>query len=104
MMQATYVHGDIRAFNTVFEGSKGFLIDFDFGGKKVEQLFYPQGYNQLLPDGFRKGKGGMKIEAWHDWSALGWLIFLSISSRNQKPKMSNSFCICTWNARNIGRH
>jgi serine/threonine protein kinase len=74
--EAGYVHGDIRAYNTLFQGSQGFLIDFDFGGKKCEQLFYPQGYNQLLPDGMRKGRGGMKIEVWHDWYALGWLIFV----------------------------
>ena len=74
--EAGYVHGDIRAYNTLFQGSQGFLIDFDFGGKKCEQLFYPQGYNQLLPDGMRKGRGGMQIEVWHDWYALGWLIFV----------------------------
>ena len=76
--KAGYVHGDIRAFNTVFgneEGGRGCLIDFDFSGKMGE-VFYPDGYKPLLDDGFRDGKGGKEIKAWHDWHALGSLIFV----------------------------
>ena len=72
---AGYVHGDIRAYNTVFqENGMGFLIDFDFSGK-VGKAFYPKGYNALLDDGFRIGEGGKEIEKWQDWYALGQLIF-----------------------------
>ena len=74
--QAGYVHGDIRAFNTVFSGRQGggYLIDFDFSGK-MGDVFYPTGYNQFLADGYRIGTGGNIIEKWHDWYALGMLIF-----------------------------
>jgi serine/threonine protein kinase len=75
--RAGYVHGDIRAFNTVFpeeEGDQGCLIDFDYSGKAGE-VVYPKGYNRNLDDGERTGKGGNKIEKWQDWYALGQLIF-----------------------------
>ena len=73
--RAGYVHGDIRAHNTVFsEGGTGFLIDFDNSGKAGE-VVYPKGYNPLLPDGDRRGKGGEKIKVWQDWYALGRLFF-----------------------------
>jgi serine/threonine protein kinase len=78
-----FVHGDIRASNTVLNYSdtddnkdpEGWLIDFDFGGRKTEAK-YPDGYNAYLPDGLRySGKKGAEIETWHDWYALGRLIF-----------------------------
>eukprot|EP00980_Cylindrotheca_fusiformis_P015694 scaffold4526_cov87-Cylindrotheca_fusiformis.AAC.1 len=49
-----FVHGDIRAFNTVFGENKnqGWLIDFDFGGKDGS-VVYPEGYRQSLVDGDR---------------------------------------------------
>ena len=75
--KAGYVHGDIRAYNTVFseqKGGPGFLIDFDFSGKKGN-AFYPKGYNPLLPDGYRRGEGGKEIKVWEDWSAFGKLTF-----------------------------
>ena len=71
-----YVHGDVRSYNTAFpenEGDQGYLIDFDYSGKAGE-VVYPQGYNRLMPDGYRIG-GKAKIEKWHDWHALGALIF-----------------------------
>ena len=71
-----FVHGDIRAFNTVFneEDSEGYLIDFDYGGRKNEAR-YPKGYRWELKDGHRLGSEGNNIEPWHDWYALGQLIF-----------------------------
>jgi hypothetical protein len=72
-----YVHADIRAYNTVFseqKGGPGFLIDFDFSGRKGKAV-YPKGYNPLLPDGYRSGEGGEKIKVWEDWSAFGKLTF-----------------------------
>ena len=72
-----FVHGDIRAFNTVFgneSNEPGCLIDFDFGGRKGERC-YPKGYRQFLGDGSRIGQGGEVILEWHDWFALGNLIF-----------------------------
>ena len=72
-----FVHGDIRAFNTVFgneSNEPGCLIDFDFGGRKGERC-YPKGYRQFLGDGSRIGQGGEVILEWHDWFALGRLIF-----------------------------
>jgi hypothetical protein len=72
-----FVHGDIRAFNTVFgneSNEQGCLIDFDFGGRKGERC-YPKGYRGALEDGSRVGQGGEKILVWHDWFALGQLIF-----------------------------
>ena len=73
--KAGYVHGDIRAHNTVFsEGGTGFLIDFDNSGKAGEAV-YPKGYNPLLLDGYRVGREGEKIKVWEDWYALGRLFF-----------------------------
>ena len=77
---AGFVHGDIRAYNMVFgerdesNVPKGWLIDFDFGGE-VGKVFYPPGYKEALKDGTRMGKEGQPIEMWHDWSALGNIIF-----------------------------
>ena len=89
------VHGDIRAFNMVFnhsEGdaidsqtpptsfnpSKGCLIDFDFGGKcDVDTpVLYPRGYKSSLDDGRRRGMAGRKISKYDDWYALGKVIFV----------------------------
>lgn len=77
---AGFVHGDIRAFNTVVsdQADQGGLIDFDFSG--IPGHAYPQGYVQCLPDGRRLGNGkdkGIhdKLRYWHDWYALGKLIF-----------------------------
>jgi hypothetical protein len=72
-----FVHGDIRAFNTVFgneSNEQGCLIDFDFGGYKGKR-FYPKGYRRALEDGYRVGQGGQEILEWPDWFALGRLIF-----------------------------
>ena len=75
-----YVHGDIRAYNMVLNyedanNPKGWLIDFDFGGRINERPKYPSGYVHSLDDGFRLGKPGKAIEDDHDWYALGQIIF-----------------------------
>jgi hypothetical protein len=72
-----YVHGDIRGFNIVFGEDRSCLIDFDFGGKedRVPVVKYPKGYRRTLVDGVRIGKGEQEILKWHDWYALGNLIF-----------------------------
>ena len=75
--EAGYVHGDIRAFNTAFpetQGGPGYLIDFDFSGN-AGQVTYPTGYVPRLDDGNRFGFGGKPMEQWHDWYALGKLMF-----------------------------
>ena len=71
-----FVHGDIRGFNTVFgEDGEGCLIDFDFGGK-AGRAQYPNGYRQALLDGKRFVDNNSRIiQKWHDWYALGRLIF-----------------------------
>ena len=78
-----FVHGDIRAFNTVFDydddddpakDSLGYLIDFDFGGLEGK-VTYPGGYQRFLEDGERIGYGNREIRKWHDWYAIGTLIF-----------------------------
>jgi hypothetical protein len=71
-----FVHGDIRGFNTVFdENGWGCLIDFDLGGEHGNAQ-YPRGYQHLLDDGKRlRADGSSMIEKWHDWFALGRLIF-----------------------------
>lgn len=71
-----FVHGDIRAFNTVFgeQDDEGWLIDFDFGGQ-IGATYYPDGYRRNLDDGTRIGCEKAIIEKWHDWYALGKLIF-----------------------------
>jgi hypothetical protein len=77
--RAGFVHGDIRGFNTVFGGERdGGLIDFDFGGKPGRR--YPKGYRSVLADGHRSGGGEDEdrdntLAYWHDWYALGRLIF-----------------------------
>ena len=72
-----FVHGDIRGFNVVFcaTDEEGWLIDFDFGGQPGRK--YPKGYRTALDDGLRLGdaKGETKILPWHDWFALGTLLF-----------------------------
>jgi hypothetical protein len=80
-----FVHGDIRAYNTVLQYSKtsdkeepkGWLIDFDLGGK-AGQAKYPIGYVTSLNDGRRSHVcyEGSLILKWHDWYALGQLIFM----------------------------
>jgi hypothetical protein len=73
--EAGYVHGDIRAFNTVFKNEKeGWLIDFDFGGK-FPGIKYPAGYKPVLEDGRRVGQEKESITPREDWYALGKLIF-----------------------------
>jgi hypothetical protein len=70
---------------------QGWLIDFDYGGKKVNDAHganendignsvkinptYPEGYMYDLADGFRKGVGGKCITYDDDWYALGRVIF-----------------------------
>ncbi len=73
-----YVHGDIRAFNVVFGREGAGLIDFDLSGKP--NTTYPPGYKMKLLDGDRIGNGEAesrhnKLEFWHDWYALGKMIF-----------------------------
>jgi serine/threonine protein kinase len=76
-----YVHGDIRAYNIIFNENEdkrqGWLIDFDFGGKCVGEslVTYPPRYMSALDDGQRIGKSYKIIQKWHDWYALGQLIF-----------------------------
>ncbi|KAG7357994.1 hypothetical protein IV203_014581 [Nitzschia inconspicua] len=73
--RAGFVHGDIRGYNTVFKDDKeGWLIDFDFGGK-INMQTYPKGYNRNLDDGRRLGYEGDIITKYHDWFALGKLMF-----------------------------
>ncbi len=73
-----YVHGDIRGFNVLFSENGGGLIDFDFSGTPDDT--YPPGYRRSLTDGDRIGDGkpeseDKKLAFWHDWYALGKLIF-----------------------------
>ena len=74
-----YVHGDVRGFNVVFAKDGG-LIDFDLGGKAGERT-YPPGYQRVLVDGVRRGTGDAgqpnnQLQYFHDWFALGKLIFV----------------------------
>ena len=87
-----FVHGDIRAYNMVLQydaesdqvdcgrnnvsvnDCKGWLIDFDYGGKHAE-VEYPKGYRHLLDDGIRPGKEGDNITIMDDWKSLIGLIF-----------------------------
>jgi serine/threonine protein kinase len=85
-----YVHGDIRAYNMVlnYENSKdlkGWLIDFDFGGRIDESPKYPSGYVKSLDDGFRRGEPGETITVEDDWFALGQVIFqcYSLDHKNE---------------------
>lgn len=72
-----YLHGDIRGFNVLF-GDEGGLIDFDFGG--IPGKAYPEGYRQILTDGWRIGTSyaddtDNELQFYHDWFALGRLMF-----------------------------
>jgi hypothetical protein len=70
-----YVHGDVRAYNIIFSGDDGHLIDFDIGGLDEESTKYPEGYNSALNDGIRRGKEGVRIRKYHDWRALIHVLF-----------------------------
>ena len=50
------------------------MIDFDFSGIAGE-VTYPAGYVTCMGDGDRIGFGKETIEKWHDWYALGRVIF-----------------------------
>ena len=86
-----YVHGDIRAYNTVLKynttisdqsaagssderSAEGWLIDFDYGGKHVDDVCYPKGYKDMMYDGKRPGKEKKKITYKDDWKSLIGLI------------------------------
>jgi serine/threonine protein kinase len=73
--EQNFVHGDIRAFNIVFNGNDGKLIDFDLSGEAGEKR-YPPGYMSTLPDAIRCGHALSLIEKHHDWYALGNVIFI----------------------------
>ena len=87
--EAKFVHGDIRAFNTIFGGKgnedEGYLIDFDFSGEAGEP--YPAGYKKELVDGGRTTDPNNTLQKWHDWYALGTLMFYihEFSSPKDKP-------------------
>jgi Protein kinase domain len=72
--EQNFVHGDIRAFNMVFDGEDGRLIDFDLSGLEGK-TWYPLGYKYELPDALRCGHAHSLIEKHHDWYALGKVIF-----------------------------
>ena len=87
-----FVHGDIRAYNMILQydtsttspksdqggasskSCKGWLIDFDLGGKQGV-VSHPKGYEGLLNDGHRPGREGNRITIMDDWKALIGLIF-----------------------------
>ena len=72
-----FVHGNIRAFNTIFSNEVDFpayLISFDLGGQHGKAT-YPKWYHGLFGDGLSIGVGGKPIMKWHDWYALGQLMF-----------------------------
>ena len=87
-----FVHGDIRAYNMVLQydslsseieqraigtscgNAKGWLIDFDYGGKNGG-VKYPKGYQHLLDDGKRPGEAGNMITIMDDWKSLINLLF-----------------------------
>ena len=99
--EAGYFHGDIRACNTLFpeeEGASGCLIDFDFSGK-AGTVCYPNGYIRGLPDGDRMGFENEKIEKWHDWYALGQLMFIIhqfVPPEGDLFTMEDYMCIEDW--------
>eukprot|EP00980_Cylindrotheca_fusiformis_P015553 scaffold4438_cov91-Cylindrotheca_fusiformis.AAC.1 len=50
-------------------------LDFDIGGKIGGSTMYPTGYSIFRPDGVSTGIDRQEILTWHDWFALGQLIF-----------------------------
>jgi hypothetical protein len=72
---ATIVAGTNQGgFGNESNEQNGCLIDFDFGGKESNPT--PRACcRRVLEDGYRVGRGGQKILEWHDWFALGRLIF-----------------------------
>jgi hypothetical protein len=94
MMHADgFVHADIRAFNIVFNGDEGRLIDFDFSGK-VGEAKYPDGYVHYLDDGHRVGRSLQKVEKWHDWAALLNVIFVV---HGLQPPLGSIDLLNRWN-------
>jgi serine/threonine protein kinase len=89
--KAGFLHGDIRAYNTVIHNENaGWLIDFDYGGKISDRPKYPDGYRDALTDGHRIGSSTANEEMlpWHDWYALGHLIFFIHMLKYDWNKMS----------------
>jgi serine/threonine protein kinase len=74
--QQACVHGDIRAYNIIFAGDTGYLIDFDISGLDKESTRYPEGYNRTLKDGSRRGTEGARIRKWHNWRDLIFILFV----------------------------
>jgi hypothetical protein len=72
MHENGYVHGDVRCANVVFGKC---LIDFDLGGRVEDAPTYPDGFQNTLVDGSRRGRSGQKITKSDDWYALLTVIF-----------------------------
>jgi hypothetical protein len=73
-----FVHGDVRACNTVFWAESSHLIDFDFGGEVGGQYppKFPENYQFDLSDGERKRRRpSSEISRIDDVFALMRLIF-----------------------------
>ena len=83
------VHGDIRAFNIVFKDEqKGWLIDFDYGGK-AGVARYPANFNfTILKDGKRIEADRGKIDKFHDYYALWHLMYSIHDSQRSKRAIS----------------
>ncbi|KAG7358024.1 RIO1 family protein [Nitzschia inconspicua] len=94
--KAGFVHGDIRAYNIVFKDhKKGWLIDFDFGGKSDVQT-HPKGYQSALSDGNRIGEEGKAITKYHDWYTLGMLMFTIHKIHKDALSRENMLMILRW--------
>jgi hypothetical protein len=94
-----FVHGDIRGFNTVFSENEGegWLIDFDLAaGKYNQQLCSPEATN-YLDDGMRC-ENMRSVKKWHDWYALGQLIFIVTALILLRPELitGNSIDVLKW--------
>ena len=80
-------HGDIRAYNVLFDESAVKLIDFDFSGKS-DTASYPQGYNSDIRDGGRHSlaKEGTRLQQVHDWYAV-FKIFELMEPTEKNPEI-----------------
>ncbi|KAG7341228.1 hypothetical protein IV203_023179 [Nitzschia inconspicua] len=86
---------EVEESSIIKDNEKGWLIDFDFGGKSGKQSYH-KGYRRNLDDGTRLGEEGKAITKHHDWYALGMLMFTIHKIPEDAQSSENMLMILRW--------